>query len=163
MGTELTNGQHVRPSQKIEHIGEFGILRSPRAIDDFMPCRGLARRSFRIKPREIARPQEFGDDGVPARGIPAVKLAPVVGRKVVPARARPRDIMAPIVRRQDGIETLLANRSLLRDLRDRLGEVRDMERVTARLSAGRCLVSTSGRFSLSQSGLSARSTRALSM
>lgn len=49
---------------------------------------------------------------------------------------RPLLSVANIVRRQDGVAALMGDRTLLRELRDRLGEIRDMERITARLSAG---------------------------
>ena len=49
---------------------------------------------------------------------------------------RPLTKVEGIRERHDGVDTLCRNRSLLMDLRDTLGEIRDLERLVARLGSG---------------------------
>ena len=49
---------------------------------------------------------------------------------------RPLQDLPGIQRRHDAVEALCNDRSLLADLRERLGEIRDVERVATRLSSG---------------------------
>jgi DNA mismatch repair protein MutS len=49
---------------------------------------------------------------------------------------RPRTVLAEIVERHDAIEAILADRAKFRELREKLGEIRDMERLIARVNTG---------------------------
>jgi DNA mismatch repair protein MutS len=69
-------------------------------------------------------------------GVLGVTQTPMGARMLREWLLRPLAEVAGIARRHDAVEACVRDRVLLRDLRDRLGGIRDLERLIARLSAG---------------------------
>ena len=69
-------------------------------------------------------------------GVLDATRTPMGGRLLRDWLLRPLADRAGIGRRLDGVAALVANRRLLLDLRDALAEIRDLERLIARLNAG---------------------------
>jgi DNA mismatch repair protein MutS len=69
-------------------------------------------------------------------GVLDVTKTPMGARLLREWVLRPLAEAKSVDERLDAVETLVRNRVLLRDLRDQLGGIRDLERLVARLSAG---------------------------
>ena len=65
-----------------------------------------------------------------------VTATPMGGRLLRDWLTRPLTACAEIGRRQDAVAALAGDRALLRDLREQMAEIRDLERLIARLGAG---------------------------
>ncbi len=111
--------RHVR-SLRVTQPADFMALDEATSVNlDLLPRRGDERRGTNT-----------------LLGVLDVTATPMGARLMREWIARPLARVDAIECRLDAVQALVNQRPLLRDMRERLGDIRDMERLVARLSAG---------------------------
>jgi DNA mismatch repair protein MutS len=99
---------------------------------DYLALDGTSLRNLEIlEPRHAGAPRNTSLYGALNRTV-----TPMGARRLRDWLTQPLAAAAPIRRRQDAVQTWVENAAALAPLRERLGEVRDLERTLSRLSIG---------------------------
>ena len=112
-------GQALRRS--VDHVRHLRVKRA----DDYM-----------LLDEATVRNLDLVDGAASVLGVLDATRTAMGARLLRDWLVRPRLDLAEITRRHDALEGLQQNRGTLADLREALGEIRDLERLMARLNAG---------------------------
>ncbi len=110
---------------RAEHIRPLRVKRSA----DHMVLDETSLRNLDLVPQR-------GGDGPSLMGTLDATRSSMGSRLLREWLLRPLMQLDAIHRRHDAVEALMADRGLLHDLREQLGEIKDLERLIARLNAG---------------------------
>jgi DNA mismatch repair protein MutS len=112
--------------RQVTHVGTFQL----RQATDFVLVDEATCNNLDLVPAHSKNP------ALTLQGVLDVTCTPMGRRKLHDWVLYPLAQLEPIIRRQDAVEALCKDRALLRDLRETLSPVRDLERLIARIGAG---------------------------